>query len=98
MKEENEIVWSIDMDAAKKIIEVMTASARESVIKNEGGMDNFTETLQDSDTFYQEAKALGKLEALEELQQSLENGQVSVSIENTIDKEEEYPLAQFKMK
>jgi len=85
------------MAGASSILNIMIASANQAVLENVGGMENFTETLQDSDTFYQEAKALGKLEALEEFKRALEGKDIDVSITSIVDAGEEDPLKMFKM-
>lgn len=42
-------------------------------LENDGGMEKYIHTLEDSDTFYSEAYAIGKVDTLTEISDILKN-------------------------
>lgn len=56
----------------ENIIDEMLDEAQIAVKKNEGGMDDYIHTLQDSDTFFDEAHAIGERDALARFRKALQ--------------------------
>ena len=59
------------MEKIANIIETMIAEAEKAKKENEGGMESYVNTLEDSDTFFDEAHAIGEYEALTKLKEAL---------------------------
>ena len=50
-----------------EIVNQMLEEAIDERLRNDGGMEKYIYTLEDSDTFYSEAYSIGKVDALTEV-------------------------------